>query len=433
MEFDKVRGNAIFFVLLLAFTNTTSLEVILKGYFFMKKSNDWIFEHWYILLEIFVTIAICGFSNKLQTYFNSYTLFINVVSILLVIFFTLCATLRDSFYIYIIRIINTTTVMIFINQIYSYEALIKKFPKLQVLNDWQLVLIASIGMVLLYGFIFFVRLIKKRISNAYYEMPHSISNESEDIDVSGCKSSSNVHIGNKSIVYILGVAITVVILIVIAIIAYFKINTKPFVNADFVVDLPKFVSSLSNYSLTILLTILAIAIVALTIVELIRVIVIRITNFKNIQKKKSIEENDFFSVSIFIVLVMIVLAYKFSEFTINDLIDITTSGKYLAFPILVLIGIGTITILISLTQALLSLFMDKNKSADIRKQIAEIGKKLEEEIFEICKLVLKIGVNMIKSILELLEFIPDFFVSMKSFVFDVDNDYSDEADNRDIK
>lgn len=147
---------------------------------------------------------------------------------------------------------------------------------------------------------------------------------------------------------------------------------------------------------------------------LVRKVLQFVNELKNPQKEKD-EENGIplYVLSVFVVLALFYLSYKMGKFTIDDFTNFAIDGKYLAYPLLLILIITVFVLLLWIVHGMLALISTING-----KSIKEKFKSIEEEIClgENCKEIIKALFDYvfmtILSILSFLSFIPSYFTAM---------------------
>ena len=147
---------------------------------------------------------------------------------------------------------------------------------------------------------------------------------------------------------------------------------------------------------------------------LVRKVLQFVNELKNPQKGKDEEEGiPLYVLSVFVVLALFYLSYKMGKFTIDDFTNFALDGKYLAYPLLLILIITVFVLLLWVVHGMLALISTING-----KSIKEKFKSLEDEIClgENCKEIIKALFDYvfvtILSILSFLSFIPSYFTSM---------------------
>lgn len=147
---------------------------------------------------------------------------------------------------------------------------------------------------------------------------------------------------------------------------------------------------------------------------LVRKVLRFINELKNPQEGND-EENGIplYVLSIFVVLALFYLSYKMGKFTIDDFTNFALEGKYLAYPLLLILFITVFVLLLWIVHGMLALISTING-----KSLKEKFKSLEEDIClgENCKKIIKALFDYvfttILSVLSFLSFIPGYFTSM---------------------
>lgn len=232
---------------------------------------------------------------------------------------------------------------------------------------------------------------------------------------------------------VLGIILVLVTIIATSVWLYFKMDFSGMVGNSDYTKLSLLLSSLIGLGATTLFLIFAVAIISLALIELARFLYQRILMFRKERSKEGNKSNYTltYTFSVLIVFAMLFFTYKISNFTMDNFIEVVSSGDYLALPLILLVGIVAVVLLIRLTHGILLLVM-KTEPINIETFIKENGKKLniKSYIVKISKLIVEIIFETINSAFSFVKFIPDFFKDISIMVLssDDENEENDEND-----
>lgn len=118
------------------------------------------------------------------------------------------------------------------------------------------------------------------------------------------------------------------------------------------------------------------------------------------------------------------LAWRITDFTLEDLTEVLVIGDYLALPIAVIVILILFFLLVQITHVII-LLLSKMTAQNVKNFIGKQEEKynLASRIAQIIGSVIDIILDTILSTLEFVKFIPSFFTSLGKIVL------SDEEDN----
>lgn len=125
--------------------------------------------------------------------------------------------------------------------------------------------------------------------------------------------------------------------------------------------------------------------------------------------------------------IILFLTWRVTDFSLDDLTETLTSGNYLVFPITVIVTMTLFFLLVQITHAII-LMLSKISAADVKDFIEAQNEKLKigSRIIEIIAIVVDIILDTILSTLKFVEFVPNFFDSLKNMILLDDEDLIDE-------
>lgn len=401
------------------------------------------------IVEILITVTILLMSLFLPTVFSdiavSVTIILMVVGVYAIYGFFFNKEKRTA---YGFLLFNTFLSMMFANRLYIYDNLVHIFPIVDQVDKGACVLAAF----LLITFVFSLVKVSQKINDTAREEKLAEENEKqkqhefekqwkqnnenyvtneEDAKVKRegkkkdeeLKGKTNVD-GTKlttsmkasTFYYVVSVIVMLLIIVALSFFLMFKVNgitldkmkANPMENA----------TTVFVYGILFLMVAFAVVfgfLVLLTFSSyLVRKVLQFVNELKNPQKGKDEEEGiPLYVLSVFVVLALFYLSYKMGKFTIDDFTNFALDGKYLAYPLLLILIITVFVLLLWVVHGMLALISTING-----KSIKEKFKSLEDEIClgENCKEIIKALFDYvfvtILSILSFLSFIPSYFTSM---------------------
>ena len=401
------------------------------------------------IVEILITVTILLMSLFLPTVFSdiavSVTIILMVVGVYAIYGFFFNKEKRTS---YGFLLFNTFLSMMFANRLYIYDNLVHIFPIVDQVDKGACVLAAF----LLITFVFSLVKVSQKINDTAREEKLAEENEKqkqhefekqwkqnnenyvtneEDAKVKRegkkkdeeLKGKTNVDgtkltTSMKASTFYYVVSVIVMLLIIVAL-SFFLMSKVNGITLDKMKANPmENATTVFVYGILFLMVAFAVVfgfLVLLTFSSyLVRKVLQFVNELKNPQKEKD-EENGIplYVLSVFVVLALFYLSYKMGKFTIDDFTNFALDGKYLAYPLLLILIITVFVLLLWVVHGMLALISTING-----KSIKEKFKSLEDEIClgENCKEIIKALFDYvfvtILSILSFLSFIPSYFTSM---------------------
>ena len=401
------------------------------------------------IVEILITVTILLMSLFLPTVFSdiavSVTIILMVVGVYAIYGFFFNKEKRTA---YGFLLFNTFLSMMFANRLYIYDNLVHIFPIVDQVDKGACVLAAF----LLITFVFSLVKVSQKINDTAREEKLAEENEKqkqhefekqwkqnnenyvtneEDAKVKRegkkkdeeLKGKTNVDgtkltTSMKASTFYYVVSVIVMLLIIVAL-SFFLMSKVNGITLDKMKANPmENATTVFVYGILFLMVAFAVVfgfLVLLTFSSyLVRKVLQFVNELKNPQKGKDEEEGiPLYVLSVFVVLALFYLSYKMGKFTIDDFTNFALDGKYLAYPLLLILIITVFVLLLWVVHGMLALISTING-----KSIKEKFKSLEDEIClgENCKEIIKALVDYvfvtILSILSFLSFIPSYFTSM---------------------
>ena len=401
------------------------------------------------IVEILITVTILLMSLFLPTAFVdiavSVTIILMVVGVYAIYGFFFNKEKRTA---YGFLLFNTFLSMMFANRLYIYDNLVHIFPIVDQVDKGACVLAAF----LLITFVFSLVKVSQKINDTAREEKLAEENEKqkqhefekqwkqnnenyvtneEDAKVKRegkkkdeeLKGKTNVDgtkltTSMKASTFYYVVSVIVMLLIIVAL-SFFLMSKVNGITLDKMKANPmENATTVFVYGILFLMVAFAVVfgfLVLLTFSSyLVRKVLQFVNELKNPQKGKDEEEGiPLYVLSVFVVLALFYLSYKMGKFTIDDFTNFALDGKYLAYPLLLILIITVFVLLLWVVHGMLALISTING-----KSIKEKFKSLEDEIClgENCKEIIKALFDYvfvtILSILSFLSFIPSYFTSM---------------------
>lgn len=403
------------------------------------------------IAEVLITITILLTSLFLPSVFAdiavSVTIILMVVGIYAIYGFFFNKEKRTA---YGFLLFNTFLSMMFANRLYVYDNLVHIFPIIDQLDKGACVL----AVFLLITFVFALVKVSQKISDTAreekiaeenekqkqceFEKQRRQKNEShvaneEDAEVKREWKKENEELKGRTNIdntklttsmkastfyYVVSVIVMLLIIVALSFYLIFKVNGIPLDKMK--ANPMENATAVFVYGILFLMVAFAVVFGFLVLLNfssyLVRKVLQFVNELKNPQKEKD-EENGIplYVLSVFVVLALFYLSYKMGKFTIDDFTNFALDGKYLAYPLLLILIITVFVLLLWIVHGMLALISTING-----KSIKERFKSLEEEIClgENCKVIIKALFDYvfvtILSILSFLSFIPGYFTAMAS-------------------
>ena len=351
--------------------------------------------------------------------------------------------------------------MTFINQMFSYAHLLQVLPWVRKINK-GIVVLASLGaMTALFGVI----KLSRKIGNQFFKFksfrPDSKERHEENAsgeaggqggggagDTGFAQAGAEAQDQNRNNVrgsgdrfterVFTGLFVTVALLVLVSVLTAAIIT--PLMAGDMAADsLFEFtmnkILALLPYGALALVILGAAGIILVVLVELSKNILFRCLTFmEELRNGRTGGRSGIplYILSIFIVLALFVLSFKFGDFTLDDFTDLAVDGKYLALPLLLLLAFAVFTLLLWLVHGLLLLISSLN-GREIYDKFKSFGNEIgfAEHCKDILKLLFDFLFSTILSVLGFLQIIPDYAASMASLLDICPRD--EEEQNKDEK
>lgn len=396
------------------------------------------------VVEVLVAVIILVISLFLPAVFDdiavSVTIILMIVGIYAIHGFFFSKEKRSA---YGFLLFNTFLSMIFANRLYIYDNLVYVFPIIDRLDKGFCVLASFLLIIFVFSLIKISqkineiareeRIVEERKNQKNLENQQGKKNEIGEIKeenneanrewkdkkfrseiIDDAKSSASMKL--STFYYVVSVIVMLLIIVALSFFLIFKVNgisleqmkANPIENA----------TTIFVYGILFLMVAFIVVfgfLVLLTFSSyLVRKVLRFINELKNPQEGND-EENGIplYVLSIFVVLALFYLSYKMGKFTIDDFTNFALEGKYLAYPLLLILFITVFVLLLWIVHGMLALISTING-----KSLKEKFKSLEEDIClgENCKKIIKALFDYvfttILSVLSFLSFIPGYFTSM---------------------
>ena len=401
------------------------------------------------IVEVLITVTILFTSLFLPTVFVdiavSVTIILMVIGVYAIYGFFFNKEKRTA---YGFLLFNTFLSMMFANRLYIYDNLVHIFPIINQVDKGACVL----AIFLLITFVFTLVKVSQKIGDIAKEEKIAEENEKQKqcelenqwkrtnenhvaneedaetkrewkkenknlkggTDVDGIKLTTSMKA--STFYYVVSVIVMLLIIVALSFFLIFKVNGMPLDKMK--ANPMENATTVFAYGILFLMVAFAVVfgfLILLTFSSyLVRKVLQFVNELKNPQKEKD-EENGIplYVLSVFVVLALFYLSYKMGKFTIDDFTNFVIDGKYLAYPLLLILIITVFVLLLWIVHGMLALISTING-----KSIKEKFKSLEEEscLGENCKEIIialfdYVFVSIL-SILSFLSFIPNYFTSM---------------------
>lgn len=398
------------------------------------------------IMEVLITVTILFTSLFLPTAFVdiavSVTIILMVVGVYAIYGFFFNKEKRTA---YGFLLFNIFLSMMFANRLYIYDNLVHIFPIIDQVDKGACVLAGF----LLVTFVFTLVKVSQKIGDIAKEEKIVEENEKQNqCELENQRKQKNEnYIANEKVqqewkkenenlkgrtdvdstklatsmkastfYYVVSVIVMLLIIVALSFFLIFKVNGMPLDKMK--ANPMENATTVFIYGILFLMVAFAVVfgfLILLTFSSyLVRKVLQFVNELKNPQKEKD-EENGIplYVLSVFVVLALFYLSYKMGKFTIDDFTNFAIDGKYLAYPLLLILIITVFVLLLWIVHGMLALISTING-----KSIKEKFKSIEEEIClgENCKEIIKALFDYvfmtILSILSFLSFIPSYFTAM---------------------
>lgn len=401
------------------------------------------------IAEVLITVTILFTSLFLPTVFVdiavSVTIILMVIGVYAIYGFFFNKEKRTA---YGFLLFNTFLSMMFANRLYIYDNLVHIFPIIDQVDKGACVL----AIFLLITFVFTLVKVSQKIGDIAKEEKiveenekqkqcelenqwnrtneNHVANEEDaetkrewkkenqnlksGTDVDGIKLTTSMKA--STFYYVVSVIVMLLIIVALSFFLIFKVNGMPLDKMK--ANPMENATTVFVYGILFLMVAFAVVFGFLILLTFSSYLVRKVLQFVNELKKPQKEKDEengipLYVLSVFVVLALFYLSYKMGKFTIDDFINFAIDGKYLAYPLLLILIISVFVLLLWIVHGMLALLSTING-----KSIKEKFKSLEEEIClgENCKEIIKALFDYvfvtILSILSFLSFIPNYFTSM---------------------
>lgn len=407
----------------------------------MNKFTDFIKRNVVFILHIFVTGVLCVLSTLFFGIYPDYLFFGNLLCAFGIIYCLYKMLFEKNYAMTFLKIICILALLISLNQLYSYSKLTHIFP--WIMNFDQKALIAgAIGLCAV------ILLIFKLLT--YVEPSNSTHNSSQsNPDLNGGKNVQYETIDQLkkkiddlqnqkerndffSFLRFLLAFVGLIIIILLPAILLYLFNKYGLDNSA--LDIDKVFSFLISYGSSFLLILFALISAIIVLVYIAKYIYILICTLKKVNDEdlKKSYPIPTYAISIFIVSVLMFLAWRITDFTLEDLTEALVIGDYLALPIAVIVILVLFFLLVQITHVII-LLLSKMTAESIKEFIEKQEEKynLASRIAQIIGSVIDIILDTILSTLEFVKFIPSFFTSLGKMVLSDEEDSDGEEDDED--
>lgn len=373
------------------------------------------------IMEVLITVTILFTSLFLPTAFVdiavSVTIILMVVGVYAIYGFFFNKEKRTA---YGFLLFNIFLSMMFANRLYIYDNLVHIFPIIDQVDKGACVL----AVFLLVTFVFTLVKVSQKIgdiakeekiveenekqnqcelenqrkqknenyvANEKVQQEWKKENENENLkgrtDVDSTKLATSMKA--STFYYVVSVIVMLLIIVALSFFLIFKVNGMPLDKMK--ANPMENATTVFIYGILFLMVAFAVVfgfLILLTFSSyLVRKVLQFVNELKNPQKEKD-EENGIplYVLSVFVVLALFYLSYKMGKFTIDDFTNFAIDGKYLAYPLLLILIITVFVLLLWIVHGMLALISTING-----KSIKEKFKSIEEEIClgENCKEIIK--------------------------------------------
>ena len=395
--------------------------------------DSFIKQHYKRVIIVIISLILCIFLSVYIGPKSDYSIFINVL-LGCISLFLVCKSIYSfksnglSFKLLVILALYISN-----NHLFSTSEIKQHINWIQ--QNILFCLIGLFGIICLLIAILCFRYIKKDNTKPIYSEEEAVKPSVQNETISKPEVMAQKHLSTKkrllSFLRLLVIMILIVAIVSFSIWLYFRLDLSSITN-NVDTDMSLLLSSLISNGATIIFIIFAVSLIILALIELARFLYSRFLLFVNEKNHDLRKSNDTLTLvfSVLIVFAMLFLAYKISNVTLDDFTEFASNGKYIALPLIVLLGIVAVIILIRLTHGILLLVM-KTEAIDVAKFVKENQEilKIKDKIVQITKSLVEIILGTIESALSFVEFIPDFFKDMIIMVVSDDEESADDNDD----
>jgi hypothetical protein len=230
--------------------------------------------------------------------------------------------------------------------------------------------------------------------------------------------------------FLRGVGMLAVILIVMAITIYIfnMVSVNGLDKSN--IDIYETIKFFASYGASLLFIFFAVIVIIITLVALSRFIFARIALFgkKAILYDGKPAETPTYAISIVIVLVLFFLTYNITGFSMENFRNSIVSGEYLALPLMLLVVMAAFFIFVLLTHGII-LWLSEATADGLRKYIKENKISLNPipRIIDVIQTIIDIVFKTIKSALDFVTYVPNFFEALHKMVLEDEEEDENEA------
>lgn len=399
----------------------------------MNKFVDFIKRNVVLLLHIFVTGVLCVLSTLFFGIYPDYLFFENLLCALGVIYCLYRMLFKKTYSVAFLKIICFLALLISSNQLYSYSKLTHIFP--WITNFDQKVLIAGAialcaAMLLIFKLLTYVEPSNNTRDYPGLKIDLNYENENENIIHHETVDRLKQEIANLqkqkdrdeffSFLRFLLAFIGLIIIILLPAVLLFLFNKYHLDQSALDIDnvFSFFVGYGASY-LLILFALISAIIVLIYIANYIYILMrtLKKTSDEDLRKSYPIPT---YAISIFIVSIVMFVAWRVTDFTLEDLTEVLVIGNYLALPIAVIVIFILFFLLVQITHIII-LLLSKMTAESVKEFIEKQEEKYNfaSRLTQIISAVIDIILDTIISTLEFVKFVPSFFASVgKMVLFD---------------
>lgn len=379
-----------------------------------------------LVLHVFCTSILCVLLRVFFIKYPNYLLFGNLFLALLLVYCFYRIFFKNIYADSFLKSICLLAIIVAINQLYTYDKLIKIFPFLANINaNWLVVAFVIIIVVFL--------IIFKLLT--YMEPSGSIQIKKISDGILNEKNFNSIPLYNPcdnflKFIYFLVMLVVFCIVLLIPVVLLYLFNKHGLDKTA--LDFDKLISFLVGYGVAFLLILFALIVVIITLTYVAKYIYIQICSFKraNAEDIEKLYPIPVYAFSVIIVCLLLFFIWRVTEFSLDDLTEILATGNYLVFPIAVIVTMILFFLLVQIIHAII-LMLSKMSAEDVKKFIDEKEKELKIglRITKIIESIVDIILDTIISILEFIKCVPNFFSAMNKMVLLDDDEVIEEDES----
>lgn len=412
----------------------------------MNKLSKYIKENIKYIGMFVATFVVCGTETIYPELFDDVSDFITIV-LMITMSYAVYKVLFDEEkkQVYRFWIICIVLMAVFVNRFYSRKQITMLLPWIEQTNVVKIAIIAESIIVVVFVIVKLLKNIDKRnegdkLSEAVTvsdgetdmsEVQHLSVSTQADSTVSGVRTK-DVKIGNMeqsvkssgNLLYNLYIIVIIAIIVAISIfMLYIAVKSGWTILGD---EPMKNVATLFICIITLMTVILAVCGGLLILIWLSKYIFKSFYTLKDESKNKNVntkEKMPTYVLSVFVVLAILYISYLIGapylpkDFGLEDFTAFAAEGKYLAYPLLILLMFAVFVLLLWLINVMLVLasMVTGDKIRDVFRR-AESSVKFVENCKEIVVKLFEFLFDTIKSVLNFLTIIPDYVTSMAELI-----------------